>query len=126
MTGIPIPGGTMAETQTRVARALAAAGLSDAQSEARWLIREALSLDTAAMLSRGAEHLSESETAIIASFVARRVRHEPLSRIAGRREFYGRTLKSLRHPRSARRHMRHSSTRRWSCWDRRGAGAIFA
>lgn len=90
MTGIPIPGGTMVETTQRVARALAAAGLSDALTEARWLMRQALALDTAALLSRGDQPLSDAEIAAVTAFLERRVRHEPLSRIAGQREFYGR------------------------------------
>jgi release factor glutamine methyltransferase len=90
MTGIPIPGGTMAETTAQVARALAAAGLSDAAAEARWLMREALALDTAALLSGSHQTLSDADVASITTFLARRVQHEPLSRIAGRREFYGR------------------------------------
>lgn len=90
MTGIPVPGGTTAETTAHVARALASAGLPDAQTEARWLMREALALDTAELLSRGHEPLSDVERAAVTVFLERRMRHEPLSRIAGQREFYGR------------------------------------
>lgn len=90
MTGIPIPRGTMSETTAHVARALAAAGLPDAATEARWLMRQALALDTVALLSRSEVTLSDGEIAKVAAFLERRMRHEPLSRIAGEREFYGR------------------------------------
>lgn len=90
MTGIPIPGGTIAETMRHVARVLAAAGLSDAAGEARWLMRAALGLDAAALLGRGDVQLSDAERSSIAVYLERRARNEPLSRIAGVREFYGR------------------------------------
>lgn len=90
MTGIPILGGTMAEATRAVARALAVAGLSDGPSEARWLMRHALGLSAADLVSRSSMMLSEAEAAKVGAFLARRLQHEPLSRIAGEREFYGR------------------------------------
>lgn len=92
MRGIPIPGGTLAETTRQVARALAAAGLSDAPSEARWLLRAALGLSASEVVSRSDTPITDEDLSRVAAFVARRVRHEPLSRIAGEREFYGRTF----------------------------------
>lgn len=92
MTGIPIPGGTIAETTRQIARALAAAGLSDAASEARWLISAALGLSGADLVSRSDDTITAAQAIKLAAFLDRRLRHEPLSRIAGQREFYGRVF----------------------------------
>jgi len=92
MSGNPIPGGTLAEVTRHVASVLADAGLSDAPSEARWLVRAALGLTAAELVSRSEEALDTKLTDRVAACLARRARHEPLSRIAGEREFYGRVF----------------------------------
>lgn len=92
MTGTPIPGGTIAETTRQIARALAAAGLSDAASEARWLISAALGLSSADLVSRSDDAITAVQATKLAAYLDRRLRHEPLSRIAGQREFYGRVF----------------------------------
>ncbi|MFN3835231.1 MAG: peptide chain release factor N(5)-glutamine methyltransferase [Glycocaulis sp.] len=62
---------------------LAAAGIEDARDEARRLLRHALGLDAAGMLSRGDKALSETEAARFEALVARRAAREPLSQIIG-------------------------------------------
>ena len=86
-------GATIAEAQRAVARELAAAGIENAADEARWLIVAALGLRATDVVSRASEALQGEQPALIAAFLERRLRHEPLSRILGYREFYGRTFK---------------------------------
>lgn len=62
---------------------LAASGIEDARDEARRLLRHALGLDAAGMLSRGDKALSETEAARFEALVARRAAREPLSQIIG-------------------------------------------
>ena len=62
---------------------LAAAGIEDARDEAKRLLRHALGLDAAGMLSRGDRGLSEDEAARFEALVARREAREPLSQIIG-------------------------------------------
>lgn len=85
-----ISGSTIGEVTRQVADALAKAGLSDPPGEARWLVRAALGLSSAQLLSRSGEVLDQTSSEKVARFLARRARHEPLSRIMGEREFYGR------------------------------------
>lgn len=73
-------------------RALTDAGFTDAGSEARRLVAAALACSSAALLSRSNDPLDASQAASVAAFLARRVRREPLSRIVGWREFYGRVF----------------------------------
>lgn len=74
-----------------LARAFAAAGLESPQTDARYLLRGVLSLDDAALL-RTPDALLGSSADKLAQAAARRLAHEPVSRILGRRDFYGRTF----------------------------------
>lgn len=72
-------------------RIFSAAGLDQPHADARYLLRGALALDDAVLLRSpeaplgpGAERLAQA--------VARRLAHEPVSRILGSREFYGRAF----------------------------------
>jgi release factor glutamine methyltransferase len=64
------------------------AGIGDERREARFLVMAALGVESDG-LSR-AEPLSSSELERIEHFLARRCRNEPLARIEGVQEFYGR------------------------------------
>lgn len=86
-------GATIAEAQRAIARELGAAGIANAADEARWLIEAALGLRGSDVIGRSGEVLDEAQRALLATFLERRVKHEPLSRILGQREFYGRRFK---------------------------------
>jgi release factor glutamine methyltransferase len=68
---------------------LAAAGVDAPRRQARRLISAALSLSPTELLSRPERALRAHETARIRVCLTRMTRGEPLSRIVGRREFWG-------------------------------------
>jgi release factor glutamine methyltransferase len=72
---------------------LAAAGLEDAQREARLLMMEATGLDRAAVFMQRDRQLEPAATARFDALVARRARREPMPHILGRREFWSLTFK---------------------------------
>lgn len=71
-----------------VARDLAEAGLEEPRREARLLLGAALGLDHAGLIL-GESRLLGADFPRLADILARRCTREPLSRILGRREFYG-------------------------------------
>ena len=72
-------------------RAFAAAGIDSAQRDARFLLQSLLGLDGAVLLTQPQRSLGD-DALRISDAVRRRLAHEPVSRIAGRREFYGRNF----------------------------------
>jgi release factor glutamine methyltransferase len=74
-------------------RALAAqfrdAGLDSPELDARILVGHALGLDHTALVAAAAQPLAASIAADIARLAARRLAHEPVSRIVGAKEFWG-------------------------------------
>lgn len=66
------------------------AGVEDAGDEARRLLAAAAGLSAAQVLSGPQRHLTLSERQTFDRFLRRRCEREPLSRIVGEREFYGR------------------------------------
>ncbi|MGL5445756.1 MAG: N5-glutamine methyltransferase family protein, partial [Rhabdaerophilum sp.] len=77
----------------RVAAALGEAGIEESQREARLLLCAALDLSLASLITRGDEPLDEG-AARLSQWLARRLNREPLSRIRGSREFYGRCFET--------------------------------
>jgi len=71
-------------------RALAAAGIEDPAREARLVVSAASSLPTAEIIVRPEQLLAPGVRERLDAMLARRCAHEPLSRILGEREFYGR------------------------------------
>ena len=71
-------------------RALAAAGVEDAGRDARLLVAAAAGVDTADIIARPERALSADAQDRLQAMVARRCAREPVSRILGVREFYGR------------------------------------
>jgi release factor glutamine methyltransferase len=69
---------------------LARAGIEDAAADVRRLVAAALEISAARALSEPERPLTAVELATLSSLVARRARREPVSRIVGWREFYGR------------------------------------
>jgi release factor glutamine methyltransferase len=70
-----------------LARALAKGGIESAQIDARVLLCEALGIDHADLVRNPDCPLGPS-AATVASFVARRLKREPVSRIIGHRDFW--------------------------------------
>lgn len=81
---------SLAAMLARVIARLRAAGIDEAASEARELLMVAAKLDAIEILMRGERMLDAAAVAQIEEFTRRRAAREPISRIAGEREFYGR------------------------------------
>jgi len=75
----------LAEGQAR----LAAAGMNEAPLDARLLMQHAAGFDHTALISRMHEAMPADLPAVYEELIARRLAGEPVSRIIGRREFYG-------------------------------------
>jgi release factor glutamine methyltransferase len=73
----------------RAAQTLAAAGIDDARRLARRLVAAALDLTPTEIFAHPERSLSEGAQRRVASMLQRMTAREPLSRIIGRREFWG-------------------------------------
>jgi release factor glutamine methyltransferase len=73
--------------QRAIAAILAEGGIESAQTDARLLLCAALGIDSLSLVRDPGTAL-ESAASTLASFVARRLRREPVSRIIGEREFW--------------------------------------
>jgi len=72
------------------ARTLREAGIDTAALDARLLLCEAAGLTHEALVARGREQFPPDAAARLAGYLDRRLGGEPVSRIKGKREFYGR------------------------------------
>lgn len=81
---------TLGEAAGFAQRMLRAAGIEDAGRDARLLVAAAAGSTTAEIISHPERPLSDDMRSRIASMLERRSSHEPVSRILGEREFYGR------------------------------------
>lgn len=81
---------TLGEAAGFAQRTLRAAGIEDAGRDARLLVAAASGSTTAEIISHPERPLSDDVRNRIASMLERRSSHEPVSRILGEREFYGR------------------------------------
>jgi release factor glutamine methyltransferase len=82
------------EELLREARArLQTAGVDGAALDARVLVGEALRLDMAGLVAAGRQAVGGEEAAAAMGFVERRAAGEPVARILGRREFFGREFR---------------------------------
>jgi release factor glutamine methyltransferase len=68
------------------------AGIDTADADARLLIAHALGIDRATLMSDSARALSTAEMKAIDTLGARRLKHEPVSRIFGHKEFWSLTI----------------------------------
>lgn len=82
------PDVTIAEAIRNVHAALLVADVEEPRLEARLLVASAIYGDLAALILREKQPLGAAASRLVA-LVARRVAREPISRILGRREFYG-------------------------------------
>lgn len=83
---------TLGEATRSAQRALAAAGVEDAGRDARLLVAAAAGADTADIIARPDRALSPAAQDRLQAMVVRRCAREPVSRIFGAREFYGRVF----------------------------------
>ena len=79
---------TVAAKRHAVTEMLRQAGIESPDTDARLLIGHALGLDRTALMTNGDRPLHADEIATIDALAARRLRHEPVSRILGRKEFW--------------------------------------
>lgn len=83
------PQDTLQSAYAQLVRVFCEAGLETPEADARYVLRGILRLDDGAMLRTPERPLGEA-AAELTQAVLRRLRHEPVSRILGEREFYGR------------------------------------
>ena len=83
------PAHTIGSTLGTVAAAFERAGFDDVRRRARRLVAAALDLSPAEVFARADRVIAEDEGKCIAAMLRRALAHEPLSRIQGRREFWG-------------------------------------
>jgi release factor glutamine methyltransferase len=91
VTGFPglAPGIAIAAARRVVAQAFRAAGIDSPDLDARLLLGHALSLGHAALASTRERALTGEEVSAFAALATRRLAHEPVARIVGRKEFWG-------------------------------------
>jgi release factor glutamine methyltransferase len=83
------PPETIGSTLGTISRALAEAGFDDPRRRARRVIAAALDLSAAAVFAGLDRRVAEAESERVLALLTRVLAHEPLSRILGRREFWG-------------------------------------
>lgn len=83
-------GETLGEAAREVQRVLGQAGVEDPGRDARLLIAAAAGIETSQIIARPELRLSIEAQARLQDMVLRRSAREPVSRIVGEREFYGR------------------------------------
>jgi release factor glutamine methyltransferase len=71
-----------------MAQAFRPAGIENAEADARVLVGHALRLDRARLIAQSDRILEAREIEAISALSARRLRHEPVSRILGQKEFW--------------------------------------
>ena len=72
-------------------------GIETPALDARILLRSATGLSLEALIAKGREPVGAEQARRFSDYVNRRLAGEPVSRIRGRREFYGRTFRIDRH-----------------------------
>ncbi len=89
MSRAAVDGETVGRALGRAAARLADAGVEQPRRDARLLLAEALEADAAQVAAWPERRLAAAAAARFEGFVARRAAREPVSRILGRREFWG-------------------------------------
>lgn len=80
---------TVAQARRAVAQALRAAAIDTPELDARLLVGHALGLGHSGLIAQSDRVLTEDESAALEQLTTRRLAHEPVARIVGRREFWG-------------------------------------
>ena len=83
---------TLAAARLALIESFRQAGIDGPEADARLLIAEALGIDRAAMIANGERALKPEELQAIDALTQRRLRHEPVARILGRKEFWSLSL----------------------------------
>ena len=86
------PGGSLRELLRDASRALGRAGVEAPERDARLLAAAAIGCSGADLIARPEQPIDEAARARLGDFVRRRCAREPVSRILGAREFYGRAF----------------------------------
>ena len=81
-------GASISEALHLVAQAFRSAAISEADPDARMLVGHALHLDRTRLIVQSDRFLEAREIAMISALAARRLRHEPVSRILGQKEIW--------------------------------------
>ena len=79
---------SVAQAQRLMVQAFKLAGVDEPEADARLLLGHALRLDRAQLFSQSDRLLDAREVSVISALAARRLSHEPVSRILGRKEFW--------------------------------------
>jgi release factor glutamine methyltransferase len=79
---------TVAGARKTLADKFARAGIESPDTDARLLIADALDLDRAGLTACSARALTAQESHAVEILAARRLKHEPVARILGRKEFW--------------------------------------
>jgi release factor glutamine methyltransferase len=87
------PDMSIAQARRAVADRLRDFGLETPDLDARLIVGHALGLAHAALTVESARRLSASETEKLGGYLARRLGHEPVARIVGRKEFWSLPLR---------------------------------
>ena len=83
---------TVAAKRLALTDTLRQAGIESPDIDARLIVGHALGLDRTALMTRGDRLLDTEEILAIDALAARRLRHEPVSRLIGRKEFWSLSL----------------------------------
>jgi release factor glutamine methyltransferase len=83
------PGISIAAARRVMAQAFSDGGLDSPDLDARVLAGHALQLDHAALAANSERNLTGAEISTLAALAERRLAHEPVARITGRKEFWG-------------------------------------
>jgi release factor glutamine methyltransferase len=81
-------GASVSEVIHFVAQAFRPAGIEEAETDARVLVGYALRLDRSKLIAQSDRFLEAREIDAISALAARRLKHEPVSRILGKKEFW--------------------------------------
>jgi release factor glutamine methyltransferase len=84
---------TVRKALNRLHREFAAAGIDDAALDARWLVADAVAMSSAELLVRSEQPLTAEQIAQLDAYRLRRLACEPVSRIIGKRHFFGRSFR---------------------------------
>jgi release factor glutamine methyltransferase len=82
----------MAAVRRQLAEKFRQAGIDSAEADARLLMTHALGIDRAELVANGDRTLKPDEIEAIEGLAARRLKHEPVARIFGRKEFWSLNL----------------------------------
>ena len=81
-------GASVGEAIQFLAQSFGASGVEHPEADARIIVGHALHLDRTRLLSQSDRVLDARESSVISALAGRRLRHEPVSRIIGQKEFW--------------------------------------